>query len=302
MFAGMMARPRATSSRTSSGVMKSGMEAPKLSPRRRVARGAEQPRFSRMAMYSISGVMMPARASWSCVTPPVPRSARRRAGRGSDARPEREIGARRPNDSASLRRHCPDQVVGVGIRLSARLASSTPSGTDQYSGEIPHCQESCVTSSARVWLAGRRSQNVGIAMAGLEANAGSGRLEPPPLIPLQALRVPALRRLPTPVHQARFPLDYGYDRANMLSEWLASGRPALQTADSNHARLLRSSRFRGVAPDRGWWSTGRRGRIACSREGVTLPDDDRPPAGLLAGAIGSQICPPDLTALQLRSS
>lgn len=42
--------------------------------------------------------------------------------------------------------------------------------------------------------------------------------------------------------------------------------------------------------------------MQCLREGVTLPNDDRPPAGLLAGAIGSQICPPDLTALQRRSS
>jgi hypothetical protein len=56
MLAGMMARPRATSSRTNSGVTKSGSSAPKLSP---ASGRSDRPRFSRIAMYSISGVMMP---------------------------------------------------------------------------------------------------------------------------------------------------------------------------------------------------------------------------------------------------
>jgi len=47
MLAGMMARPRATSSRTNSGVM------------RLFTPAASRPRFSRMAMNSISGVTMP---------------------------------------------------------------------------------------------------------------------------------------------------------------------------------------------------------------------------------------------------
>ncbi len=47
MLAGMMARPRATSSRTNSGVM------------RLLRPAASRPRFSRMAMNSISGVTMP---------------------------------------------------------------------------------------------------------------------------------------------------------------------------------------------------------------------------------------------------
>ena len=53
MFAGMIARPRATSSRTNSGVINSGMAAPKLSPSAR--RSAAEPtafsraRFSRWA-------------------------------------------------------------------------------------------------------------------------------------------------------------------------------------------------------------------------------------------------------------
>jgi hypothetical protein len=42
--------------------------------------------------------------------------------------------------------------------------------------------------------------------------------------------------------------------------------------------------------------------LQCSREGVTLPNDYRPPAGLLSRPIRAQICPPDLAALQLRSS
>ncbi|MDT4851931.1 hypothetical protein FQZ97_861400 [compost metagenome] len=70
MLAGMMARPRATSSRTNSGVMMSGMRAPMGLPRRRDSRAAS-PRysaihsrwpFSRTATYSISGVTMPRRA------------------------------------------------------------------------------------------------------------------------------------------------------------------------------------------------------------------------------------------------
>jgi hypothetical protein len=63
-LAGMMARPRATSSRTNSGVTWSGMAAPKSSPSRaaRASFRAARPRFSRTATYSISGVTMPARA------------------------------------------------------------------------------------------------------------------------------------------------------------------------------------------------------------------------------------------------
>ena len=53
MLAGMMARPRAISSRTNSGVMCSGMAAPKLSPSASVAlaraSAALRPRFSRCA-------------------------------------------------------------------------------------------------------------------------------------------------------------------------------------------------------------------------------------------------------------
>jgi hypothetical protein len=76
MLAGMMARPRATSSRTNAGVMRSGMAAPKLSPRccfissssifspvlppaLRLSTYFSRCRFSRMAMNSISGVMIP---------------------------------------------------------------------------------------------------------------------------------------------------------------------------------------------------------------------------------------------------
>ena len=62
MLAGMMARPRATSSRTNSGVTKSGIEAPKSSPSRSTAASASRRRFSRIATNSISGVTIPARA------------------------------------------------------------------------------------------------------------------------------------------------------------------------------------------------------------------------------------------------
>jgi hypothetical protein len=80
MFAGMMARPLATSSRTNSGVIRFGVFAPKFIPGcwwRRLLRGlrgdssdfnSSSPWFSRMAMNSISGVMMPWRAYHSCVT------------------------------------------------------------------------------------------------------------------------------------------------------------------------------------------------------------------------------------------
>ena len=66
MLAGMMARPRATSSRTNSGVTRSGMAAPNDCPgcwaRRSASRTCSRRRFSRIAMYSISGVTMPRRA------------------------------------------------------------------------------------------------------------------------------------------------------------------------------------------------------------------------------------------------
>jgi len=70
MLAGMMALPRATSSRTNSGVTIWGMLAPKLLPARRASRSAFvwycaihcSFWFSRSATYSISGVMMPLRA------------------------------------------------------------------------------------------------------------------------------------------------------------------------------------------------------------------------------------------------
>ncbi len=63
-LAGMMARPRAISSRTNSGVTWSGIDAPKSSPSRSAAAAASasRPRFSRIATNSISGVTMPARA------------------------------------------------------------------------------------------------------------------------------------------------------------------------------------------------------------------------------------------------
>src|SRR5256885_6084866 len=59
MLLGMIARPRATSSRTNSGVTKSGMAAPKDSPSRSEFGVTSRPRFSRMATYSISGVTTP---------------------------------------------------------------------------------------------------------------------------------------------------------------------------------------------------------------------------------------------------
>ena len=63
---GMMARPRATSSRTNSGVTKDGIDAPKWLPAWCPApsplSAASRPMFSRTAMYSISGVMTPRRA------------------------------------------------------------------------------------------------------------------------------------------------------------------------------------------------------------------------------------------------
>ncbi|CAM5360394.1 hypothetical protein TMEC54S_04214 [Thauera mechernichensis] len=79
MLLGMMARPRATSSRTNSGVITGGRLAPKFWPgcwrsimsaifwplgpvARSEAMYCSRFRFSRMAMYSISGVMMPRRA------------------------------------------------------------------------------------------------------------------------------------------------------------------------------------------------------------------------------------------------
>ena len=68
MLAGMMARPRATSLRTHSGVITFGMVAPKLSPAccwksfGWVSRSPSRFCASRMATYSISGVTMPCRA------------------------------------------------------------------------------------------------------------------------------------------------------------------------------------------------------------------------------------------------
>ena len=62
ILAGIMARPAATSARTNSGVTNSGSAAPQELPSRAPAARSLRPLFSRMAMYSISGVMMPARA------------------------------------------------------------------------------------------------------------------------------------------------------------------------------------------------------------------------------------------------
>jgi len=79
MLAGMMARPRATSERTNSGVIASGIAAPKAWPMcwrpsslasrspcgplaRRASRYSWRRRFSRRATNSISGVTMPRRA------------------------------------------------------------------------------------------------------------------------------------------------------------------------------------------------------------------------------------------------
>jgi len=64
-LAGMMARPRATSSRTNSGVIAFGSAAPKLCPGCCLRSISAKPSirwFSRMAMYSISGVTRPRRA------------------------------------------------------------------------------------------------------------------------------------------------------------------------------------------------------------------------------------------------
>ncbi|MNY55531.1 hypothetical protein D3C86_1915170 [compost metagenome] len=67
MLAGMIARPRAISSRTNSAVISCGMLAPKLWPAccclsKPAARASCSFMFSRMATYSISAVMMPLRA------------------------------------------------------------------------------------------------------------------------------------------------------------------------------------------------------------------------------------------------
>ncbi len=66
MLLGMIARPRAISSRTNSGVTCSGIAAPNELPEAIRSRASSpwisRPRFSRIATYSISGVMMPARA------------------------------------------------------------------------------------------------------------------------------------------------------------------------------------------------------------------------------------------------
>src|SRR5258706_42137 len=59
----MMARPRATSARTNSAVTSRGNWAPKASPRCCAARPSVRRWFSRTAMYSISGAMMPRRAA-----------------------------------------------------------------------------------------------------------------------------------------------------------------------------------------------------------------------------------------------
>ena len=72
MLAGITARPRATSSRTNSGVTKAGNSAPKLSPSASAAWARAscswRPMFSRWAMNTISLVTMPARAYSSCVS------------------------------------------------------------------------------------------------------------------------------------------------------------------------------------------------------------------------------------------
>ena len=69
MLLGMIARPRATSSRTNSGVITAGIAAPKLCPgcwrvtdSGSVCSISSRFRFSRIAMNSISGVTMPRRA------------------------------------------------------------------------------------------------------------------------------------------------------------------------------------------------------------------------------------------------
>ena len=66
MLLGITARPQATSSRTNSGVMSLGIAAPNDSPAcccmRVSSRISARFIFSRMAMYSISGVIMPWRA------------------------------------------------------------------------------------------------------------------------------------------------------------------------------------------------------------------------------------------------
>ncbi len=65
MLLGMMARPRAISSRTNSGVITLGVAAPKLWPGCWLRSSSSRPSsfwFSRIATYSISGVMIPWRA------------------------------------------------------------------------------------------------------------------------------------------------------------------------------------------------------------------------------------------------
>ena len=61
---GMIARPRATSSRTNSGEISRGIDAPKLLPGccARYSRACPRSWFSRMATNSISGVTIPRRA------------------------------------------------------------------------------------------------------------------------------------------------------------------------------------------------------------------------------------------------
>ncbi|MDF3064332.1 MAG: hypothetical protein K0S06_4441 [Microvirga sp.] len=89
MLAGMIARPRATSSRTNSGVTKGGIEAPKLSPPASFssasASAASRARFSRCATKTISSVTIPALANSYCVTssPGAPLRTVRLAGHGA---------------------------------------------------------------------------------------------------------------------------------------------------------------------------------------------------------------------------
>ncbi len=113
MFAGMIARPRATSSRTNSGVISAGIAAPKERPgcwRQSELRGPAAVSsirsadrwsfvFSRTATYSISGVTIPLRAyaSWETREPGFARRTLR-------ALPSKNlIGFRRPSLSAFSR-------------------------------------------------------------------------------------------------------------------------------------------------------------------------------------------------------
>jgi hypothetical protein len=119
---------------------------------------------------------------------------------------------------------------------------------------------------------------------------------------ISARRVPGPHQLPTPTLRAHSRLDSESWPATPTSGWPASGMPGQRSPAED--RRLGGGNQRGsgevcAVKIRGEWNY--QNRLERLRQRITLPNHDGPAIRLFPRSIRTEVSPPDLASLQLRS-